>query len=111
MDRPPSGNWNCMVRWGSEAKLDRPVRKGSEAQEQGIVEGKDYPDTGWTWAYDSETPTNRRVAVPYDKETSLTTVIDCYLLSPNIKLEHVKTVDVGFAHSDHQPVELIVQLQ
>ena len=72
---------------------------------------KDYPANDWTWAFDPMKPTNRRVAVPYDRETSLTTVIDCYLLSPNIKLEHIKTVDVGFAYSDHQPVELIVQLQ
>lgn len=72
---------------------------------------KDYPEAGWTWAYDPDMPTNRRVTKPYNKETSPTTVIDCYLLSPNISAEHVRTVDVGFAYSDHQPVELSIKLQ
>ena len=72
---------------------------------------KDYPAPGWTWAFDPTVPTNRRVTTPYNEETTLTTVIDCYLLSPNILLEHIKTVDVDFTYSDHQPVELVIQLQ
>ena len=71
---------------------------------------KGYPAADWTWAFDPGMPTNRRVTVPYDQATSLTTVIDCYLLSPNIKLESVHTMDVDFAYSDHQPVELTVRL-
>ena len=71
---------------------------------------KDYPDVNWTWAFDPRLPTNRRVAVPYDRSTSLTTVIDYFLLSPNIKLETVSTIDVDFRYSDHQPVELKVRL-
>ncbi len=71
---------------------------------------KDFPDADWTWAFDPKMPTNRRVAVPYNRSTSLTTVIDYYLLSPNIKLEAVSTIDVDFRYSDHQPVELKVRL-
>jgi endonuclease/exonuclease/phosphatase family metal-dependent hydrolase len=67
---------------------------------------KDYPAPGWIWAYDPSMPTNRRVEVPYDRSTSLTTVIDCYLLSPNMDLMEVKAVDVDFRYSDHQPVLL-----
>lgn len=71
---------------------------------------KDYPAPGWTWAYDPGLPTNRRVAVPYERGSSLTTIIDCYLLSPNIRLEHVETIDLDFQYSDHQPVILQVSL-
>lgn len=71
---------------------------------------KDYPAADWNWAFDSTLPTNRRVAVPYDRSTSLTTVIDYYLLSPNIKLDEVKTADVNFEFSDHQPVLLKARL-
>lgn len=71
---------------------------------------KDYPEADWNWAFDSSLPTNRRVAVPYDRSTSLTTVIDYFLLSPNIELKEVKTVDVNFEFSDHQPVQLKVRL-
>jgi hypothetical protein len=34
----------------------------------------------------------------------MTTVINFYLLSPNVQAQSVKTIDVGFAYSDHQPV-------
>ena len=73
-----------------------------------IEEG--YPDAGWKWAFDSTLPTNRRIAVPYDRSTSLTTVIDYFLLSPNISVEEVKTLDVDFEFSDHQPVQLKARL-
>lgn len=71
---------------------------------------QDYPSADWKWAFDPTLPTNRRVAVPYDPSTSLTTVIDFYLLSPNIQVEDVRTIDVGFRHSDHQPVQLKARL-
>jgi endonuclease/exonuclease/phosphatase family metal-dependent hydrolase len=72
---------------------------------------EDYPAPGWTWGFDPGLPTNRRVTVPYDRSTSLTTIIDCYLLSPNIQLEEVKTIDVDFQFSDHQPVQLSARLK
>jgi endonuclease/exonuclease/phosphatase family metal-dependent hydrolase len=71
---------------------------------------KDYPAADWTWAFDRTLPTNRRVALPYDRATSLTTVIDCYLLSPNILMEEVRNMDLDFRFSDHQPVRLQVRL-
>jgi endonuclease/exonuclease/phosphatase family metal-dependent hydrolase len=71
---------------------------------------KDYPSQGWTWAYDEDIPTNRRVATTYDRDSSLTTIIDCYLLSPNILLDHVETIDLNFQYSDHQPVLLQASL-
>jgi endonuclease/exonuclease/phosphatase family metal-dependent hydrolase len=69
-----------------------------------------FPDQGWTWAFDDRLPTNRRVSVPYQQATSLTTVIDYFLLSPNIITEEVETIDTDFQASDHQPVRLVVRL-
>ena len=69
-----------------------------------------YPAPDWTWAYDPEIPTNRRVTTPYSRENSLTTIIDFYLLSPNIRVIDVSTIDLGFRYSDHQPVALDVRL-
>jgi len=71
---------------------------------------KDYPAPGWKWAYDPGMPSNRRVAAPYDKSSTLTTVIDCYLASPNVELSDVKTMDVNFKNSDHQPVQVKARL-
>lgn len=71
---------------------------------------ENYPASTWTWAYDLALPTNRRVSVPYQQESSLTTIIDCYLLSPNINAEEVETIDTEFQYSDHQPVRLVAKL-
>ena len=67
---------------------------------------QNFPNENWQWAYSNKKPTNRRVTTPYDKQTSLTTVIDLYLASPNIDIEEVRTIDLQFENSDHQPVVL-----
>jgi endonuclease/exonuclease/phosphatase family metal-dependent hydrolase len=73
--------------------------------------GVDYLPDGWQWIYDPSSPTNRRVDIPYERGTTMTTLIDFYLLSPNIRPEEVKTIDLGFEHSDHQPVKIRITLQ
>jgi endonuclease/exonuclease/phosphatase family metal-dependent hydrolase len=55
-------------------------------------------------------PTNRRVKAPYTQGTTLTTVIDFFLLSPNVQSVEVKNMDMGFQYSDHQAVRLKVKL-
>ena len=99
------GDWN-QTPYGQEAEL--PSHRFDT--DNLIYMEKDYPAPGWTWAFDPLVPTNRRVSIPYDRSNSLTTIIDCYLLSPNIVLEHVKTIDLDFRNSDHQPVELQARL-
>jgi hypothetical protein len=74
-----------------------------------IEEG--YLPGDWTWLYDSTIPTNRRVAKPYDQAISLTTVIDYYLLSPNIIPVDIQGVNLGFVHSDHHPVLAKIKLK
>lgn len=71
---------------------------------------KDYPAPGWIWAYDPSLPTNRRLKAPYDPGTTLTTIIDCFLLSPNLQVMEVLTLDLGFKYSDHQAVQLNAKL-
>ena len=71
---------------------------------------KDYLPGDWTWLYDPGIPTNRRLAMPYDPALSPTTVIDFYLLSPNIIPLDVQGVHLGFVPSDHQPVLARVSL-
>jgi len=65
---------------------------------------------GWTWLYDSNEPTNRRNSTSYTKGETLTTVIDFYLLSPNIKALSAKNINSFFRYSDHQAVKATVQL-
>lgn len=70
----------------------------------------DFMPEGWTWAYDPTTPTNRHLETPLDEHT-FKIVIDFYLLSPNIEMLSIKTIDQGFDFSDHQPVVLQVKLK
>jgi endonuclease/exonuclease/phosphatase family metal-dependent hydrolase len=58
----------------------------------------------WKWAFDPEIPSNRNVDQPYTKGKTPTTIIDFFVVSPNISVESVKTQDLGFAWGDHQPV-------
>lgn len=65
---------------------------------------------GWIRAFDPITPSNRYVDEPYLRGRTRTTLIDYFLLSPNIRLLEVRTHDLGFRWSDHQPVEVKVML-
>jgi endonuclease/exonuclease/phosphatase family metal-dependent hydrolase len=76
---------------------------------KGIEPG--FLPSGWTWAFDNTIPSNRRVDIAYVKGTTRTTVIDFFLMSPNIRSNSCKTIDMGFAYSDHQPVEIKINLQ
>jgi endonuclease/exonuclease/phosphatase family metal-dependent hydrolase len=67
---------------------------------------KDYLPPQWQWIYDKSQPTNRRLDVAYTRGKTLTTLIDFYLLSPNLKPVALKTLDLRFSHADHQPVHL-----
>lgn len=70
-----------------------------------------YLPENWKWVYDAGEPTNRRVDVPYISGSSMTTLIDFFLLSPNIEPIAIKTSDLDFENSDHQPVIMTITLQ
>ncbi|MCB0547971.1 MAG: endonuclease/exonuclease/phosphatase family protein [Phaeodactylibacter sp.] len=64
----------------------------------------------WKWAYDPTIPTNRKVRTPYVAGQSFITLIDFFLVSPNIRVRSVKGLDQQFRFSDHQPVWMEVEL-
>lgn len=74
----------------------------------GVLSADDLP-TLWQYAYDGSSATCRLLDKPYDGTNQLY-VIDGFILSPNIQLDRVETVDLGFANSDHNPVRLNVTL-
>ncbi len=99
------GDWN-QTPYGIEPRLPDHL---FDTENLTYVE-KDYPAPGWIWAYDPSLPTNRRVKTPYDPGSTLTTIIDCFLLSPNLRVLELSTLDLGFEYSDHQAVHLEVKL-
>jgi endonuclease/exonuclease/phosphatase family metal-dependent hydrolase len=73
--------------------------------------GINYVPADWQWVYNPSIPTNRRLDIAYIRGKTMTTVIDFFLLSPNIRLQAIKTTDLGFESSDHQPVSIKIALQ
>ncbi|MBB6481466.1 endonuclease/exonuclease/phosphatase family protein [Spirochaeta isovalerica] len=71
----------------------------------------DWQMEGWTWGADRSTPTNRSLAAPYKAGETFTTVIDGFLLSPNLELKSINTIDLNFKHTDHNPLRLEVSFR
>lgn len=69
-----------------------------------------FPAEGWKWIADLQHRSNRKVDTPYIKGSTYTTILDFFLVSPNIEVLEIKGTDLGFEYSDHQPVQLRVKL-
>ena len=83
-----------------------------ELWEPGIITEDIMPE-GWSLAYDLETPSCRLLNQPYDPADTENTqyyVIDGFIISPNVELISVETLNAGFEFSDHNPVQLKVRL-
>ena len=68
---------------------------------------------GWTLLQDPSVPTCRSNGLVYrgsEKSTFQFFCIDGFILSPNVSVSSVKTIDLDFAHSDHNPVLLTCSL-
>lgn len=70
----------------------------------------DFLPEDWQWVFDPEVPTNRDVDAPYERGKTKTTIIDFFVVSPNVKVIEVRTDDLGFEWADHQPVEMTFRL-
>jgi endonuclease/exonuclease/phosphatase family metal-dependent hydrolase len=71
----------------------------------------DFMPEGWQWVYDKTTPTNRKLAAAFVEGETFVTLIDFYLVSPNIEVLHVEGFNQNFRYSDHQPIKLRIKLQ
>ena len=83
-----------------------------ENWEPGVLDANLLPD-GWALAYDLRTPTCRLLNQPYDPGDTVGTqyyVIDGLIVSPNMTVKSVETIDAQFENSDHNPVRLEVVL-
>lgn len=73
----------------------------------------DMLNPGWSFVFDDTVPTSRLNNKPYSGDYSDTQlfVIDGYIISPNVELKQVKTRDLNFENTDHNPVEMKVILK
>ncbi|MEI7726363.1 MAG: endonuclease/exonuclease/phosphatase family protein [Bacteroidota bacterium] len=66
---------------------------------------------GWQFVFDPAKPSNRFLDMSYQKGVNKTTIVDFFVVSPNIEVTHVTTIPMGFAYSDHEPVKMAVRLK
>lgn len=71
----------------------------------------DFTPEGFTWGADKNTPSNRAVARAYKEGVNFLSVIDGFLVSPNVEIEQVKGYDLKFKDSDHNPVKIWLKLK
>ncbi len=78
----------------------------------GVLEGDILPE-GWQFACDLSVPSCRLLNQPYDPDSGDTQlyVIDGFILSPNVGLDSVETLDRQFRYTDHNPVLARVTLK
>lgn len=88
-----------------------PIKNSELWAPGGLTE--DVLEEGWQYVFDASVPSCRLLNQPYDPEDEGTQyyVIDGFIISPNVMVEAVETVDLEFANSDHNPVEVVVKLE
>jgi endonuclease/exonuclease/phosphatase family metal-dependent hydrolase len=72
---------------------------------------EDFAPEDFKWAADGKVPSNRTVDIPYKEGVNFLSVIDGYLVSPNVEINLVEGYSLGFQYTDHNPVlvELILK--
>ncbi len=101
------GDWN-QVPPGFDYATYNPTKRADFEQ---ISISDTFAPAGWQWVYAVDVPTNRKMNAVYDRQESLKSLIDFYLISPNIQLLEVEGIDQDFAYADHQPVRMRLRLR
>lgn len=101
------GDFNSML---PDVNPDLYPLKETEHFMPAVIDASILPE-GWQYVTDDSVPTSRLLNHPYNaEEDNQFYVIDGFILSPNVTLHHVETVDFQFAWSDHNPVRIQVEL-
>lgn len=69
-----------------------------------VMEDAALPE-GFRYAFDGDSASCRLLNRPFDENSQLY-VLDGFIVSPNVQVDRVETVELGFANSDHNPVKL-----
>ncbi len=101
------GDWNQCPPY---FRFDTFMPGNTQGYQQGNVPDDMFPED-WRFAFDPTIPTNRKCRDPYEAGKTFVTLIDFFLVSPNVQIRSVKCLDQKFRNSDHQPVWMEVALQ
>ncbi|MBO4285760.1 MAG: endonuclease [Bacilli bacterium] len=76
-----------------------------------VIDASTYPD--FTFKMDDTHPTCRSLDKPYDnsdKSTHQYWMLDGFIVSNNITINSLETLDLGFKNTDHNPVKMSISL-
>lgn len=96
------GDWNHLM---SQEIFDRIE---GEPESWIAVLPERLTDNGFKLVYDDQVNSVRSAVKPYVAGENFETIIDGFLVSPNVEVLSVKTHDLGFKYSDHQPVTAVL---
>ena len=72
---------------------------------------EDWTPADWQWCFDKNIPTVRSLERPYKKGENFTSIIDGFLVSPNLKVDQVRGFNLNFENTDHNPVSVTVSIR
>lgn len=74
---------------------------------------EEYLGDQWQMVMDDTYPTSRLLNEPYDPDSSETQyyMLDGFIVSPNVEITSLKTIDYDFKYTDHNPVRITVKLK
>ena len=96
------GDWNHLIPGTNPERFDTT----QDWPEWLVKIPESFKPEGFQWVADSGVPTNRSVDRPYEKGINFLSVIDGFLVSPNVKVLSVKGFSLDFEYSDHNPVQV-----
>ncbi len=100
------GDWN-MCPPGIQNRIENFVFDNNNFR---VIDENIFPPE-WKWIFKNNYPTNRKLKTSYDQKTTPVTIIDFFLISPNIENISIQNIDLGFEHSDHNPVKAKFRLK
>jgi endonuclease/exonuclease/phosphatase family metal-dependent hydrolase len=99
---------NYVIAGGDFNQSPPAIKPEFSGQPFDFVDFHVIPDTllpaDWKYAFDNFVPSNRRTNIPYKKGETKVTLIDFFVLSPNVSVDSVRCDDLEFEFSDHNPV-------
>lgn len=103
------GDWNHILT--NRFNFDTTYTTDKKYLAWGLDLPKDWAPQGWKWGIDNNVPTNRSNESPFIDGKNFKTIIDGFLVSPNIKIIKVRGINLHFNDSDHNPVFIKILLQ
>lgn len=100
------GDWNQLL--GTKQMQDPDFQ---ESWPEWLVQvPESLTESGFKWAIDESVMTVRDLATPYVPGETFETIIDGFLVSPNVEVVKVIGHDLAYEHTDHNPVSLYFNL-